>query len=159
MSRYAEDLTGKRFGRLVVIERAGTQRGTNRSVMALWRVVCDCGTEWVTRGQYLRSGGARSCGCLRRRPRPTRRASVVSYRAMHNRVERERGKAKGHTCVDCLGPAHEWSLDEAQDDDLIDVHPTSGSPLRYSMDVARYVPRCRTDHRAHDARLQESVTT
>jgi len=57
------DLTGKRFGRLVVIEREGTYRDSS-SVVPTWRCRCDCGTECVISGKSLRNGKTRSCGCL-----------------------------------------------------------------------------------------------
>ncbi len=53
------ELTGRRFGRLVVLERAGSTHGK-----ATWRCRCDCGDETVTRGTYLRNGRTASCGCL-----------------------------------------------------------------------------------------------
>lgn len=53
------DLTGQRFGRLVVVERAGS----NAHGAAMWRCVCDCGGEARVRGDGLRSGRTRSCGC------------------------------------------------------------------------------------------------
>lgn len=66
------DLTGKTFGRLRVIERAGTWRPTKYSVKSapVWRCLCDpalggCGRETAVLGHHLRSGGTRSCGCLR----------------------------------------------------------------------------------------------
>ena len=52
------DRTGQRFGRLVVIERAPHHR------RMLWRCRCDCGQEIVTRGEALKDGTTRSCGCL-----------------------------------------------------------------------------------------------
>lgn len=55
------DLTGQRFGRLVVIERAGS----STSGFALWRCRCDCGKEIVVRGPLLRNGTTKSCGCFR----------------------------------------------------------------------------------------------
>lgn len=58
--RKAEDLTGKRFGRLVVVERAGSNRG------ATWLCQCDCGNQKVVRGGNLRNGNVKSCGCLNR---------------------------------------------------------------------------------------------
>lgn len=51
---------GTRFGRLTVLERAGSSpRG-----QALWRCRCDCGNLTTPSGNALRSGQARSCGCL-----------------------------------------------------------------------------------------------
>lgn len=55
------DLTGQRFGRLTVIERAhNTKDGRPK-----WNCLCDCGNLTVVRGKELRSGGTSSCGCLR----------------------------------------------------------------------------------------------
>lgn len=56
------DLTGQRFGRLVVIERAGS---IPKKGEATWRCLCDCGKETVVIGGKLRKqNGTRSCGCL-----------------------------------------------------------------------------------------------
>lgn len=53
------DLTGRRFGLLVVV---GLAPRTKR--MLLWRVRCDCGTAKVVYGCHLRSGATKSCGCI-----------------------------------------------------------------------------------------------
>lgn len=53
------DLTGQRFGSLVVIGRHGTADGTR----ATWRCRCDCGGESVVRTLDLRAGKAVTCGC------------------------------------------------------------------------------------------------
>lgn len=56
------DITGKRFGRLVVIERAAnTKKGS-----AKWLCLCDCGKETIVRTSSLNNGGTKSCGCLQR---------------------------------------------------------------------------------------------
>ncbi|EHQ62312.1 hypothetical protein PDENDC454_10490 [Paenibacillus dendritiformis C454] len=55
----ALDLTGQRFGRLNVIERAGTTAKGN----ALWRCACDCGNEKIANATLLRRGDIVSCGC------------------------------------------------------------------------------------------------
>ena len=55
-----KDLTGKRFGRLVVLEFAGYYR----EKWSTWNCVCDCGNRVVVRGMYLNSGATKSCGCL-----------------------------------------------------------------------------------------------
>jgi ribosomal protein S27E len=54
------DLSGKTFGRLTVIDRAGTQ-----GKFAIWNCLCRCGNESVVFGHALRSGNTSSCGCLR----------------------------------------------------------------------------------------------
>jgi len=54
------DLTGKRFGRLVVLEYSDSVNGSPR-----WRCRCDCGKETVVYGGNLRRGYTQSCGCYR----------------------------------------------------------------------------------------------
>ena len=56
------DLTGQRFGRLVVIEKAPPLGGVTNAV---WRCRCDCGNEVSVRSPSLRKGESQSCGCLR----------------------------------------------------------------------------------------------
>lgn len=55
------DMIGRRFGRLVVIARAGSSRGKRRN--ARWMCRCDCGGEITAEGIRLRFGDYRSCGC------------------------------------------------------------------------------------------------
>lgn len=51
---------GNRYGRLTVVERAENNgRGD-----AMWKCSCECGNTSVVKGGSLRSGRARSCGCL-----------------------------------------------------------------------------------------------
>jgi len=55
-----KDLTGERFWRLLVLERAGS----TLQQKALWLCRCDCGNEVrVTTGSLHR--GTKSCGCIR----------------------------------------------------------------------------------------------
>lgn len=55
------DLTGRKFGRLTVICRSGQLDGH-----AAWLCKCDCGSEHITSGRYLRGGQTQSCGCLQK---------------------------------------------------------------------------------------------
>lgn len=58
------DLAGQRFGRLLVIEYAGSVTVGSNHKKATWRCTCDCGTEVVALAQTLRAGKKSSCGCL-----------------------------------------------------------------------------------------------
>ena len=61
------DLTGQRFGRLVVLERTGTYKGSDGSGSSpIWKCQCDCGEVVEVIGRNLRYGGTKSCGCIRR---------------------------------------------------------------------------------------------
>jgi len=53
------DLTGRRFGRLVVQERIGKHLRS-----PLWRCLCDCGKEHAVISRYLVHEATKSCGCL-----------------------------------------------------------------------------------------------
>lgn len=55
------DLTGSKFGRLLVLSESSERR--NRE--SCWICLCECGNEFVTSGCSLRNGGTKSCGCLR----------------------------------------------------------------------------------------------
>lgn len=57
------DLTGQRFGRLVVLEKIN-YNATPQGCEAKWRCKCDCGNIVEIRGTSLRKGTTRSCGCL-----------------------------------------------------------------------------------------------
>ena len=70
MSRFL-DLTGLRFGRLTVLERAEDVRYPDPtrkkgSVHVRWLCRCDCGKEKVIAASHLRSGKVVSCGCYQR---------------------------------------------------------------------------------------------
>lgn len=57
-----KDLTGQRFGRLVIVSFGGI----NRSGKATWECLCDCGHTLVAISGNLRSGNTGSCGCAHR---------------------------------------------------------------------------------------------
>ena len=55
------DLTGQRFGRLVVVEKSGRLHGRTA-----WLCKCDCGNEKKIGQSNLRQERTRSCGCLKK---------------------------------------------------------------------------------------------
>lgn len=58
-----EDLSGKKFNRWLVIDRApDSENGKKRCIM--WNALCDCGTKRAVQAGGLRNGGSKSCGCL-----------------------------------------------------------------------------------------------
>ena len=63
--RRRQDLTGRRFGKLTVLEDTG--RMNDRSV-AIWRCQCDCGNIIELPGNQLLSNNNKSCGCLAKPP-------------------------------------------------------------------------------------------
>ena len=68
-----------------------------------------------------------------------------SYITAHIAVARERGKASEQDCVECGETAAHWAYTH---DDPNELRSRQGWP--YSLDVARYVPMCRTCHKRYD---------
>lgn len=57
---FSINLSGQRFGRLVVVERVGSRRTYTE-----WLCICDCGEKHLAVSADLRSGHINSCGCYR----------------------------------------------------------------------------------------------
>ncbi len=55
-----DELIGKIFGRLTVLERADNDGHGN----IRWKCICECGKETIVTSSHLKSGHTRSCGCL-----------------------------------------------------------------------------------------------
>lgn len=56
------NLLNKRFGKLVVLEECNKRDNFGNKV---YKCLCDCGNITYVRGNSLRTGNNRSCGCLR----------------------------------------------------------------------------------------------
>lgn len=98
MGRYTEDLTGRRFGSLVVLGRGGTYSSGN----IYWRCLCDCGNYTNTAGTSLKTGRSVSCGRCSASKRATERnfkhggfgtRLYEIWRQMHRRCYGENTKA------------------------------------------------------------------
>lgn len=55
-----KDLSGQRFGQLLVIGRSGS----DRYGAATWLCSCGCGNQCIVSGVQMRRGHVKSCGCL-----------------------------------------------------------------------------------------------
>lgn len=53
------DLTGQRFGRILVVDKADNPKKDG----ALWNCICDCGQRFIGRGNSMKGGRKNSCGC------------------------------------------------------------------------------------------------
>lgn len=66
--RKRQELTGRRFGRLVVIRQGKIVRreySYGWMTEVYWICACDCGAETEVAAKRLRNGQSKSCGCLR----------------------------------------------------------------------------------------------
>lgn len=68
----------------------------------------------------------------------------ATYSAVHQRLQRVRGRARQHRCVDCGERAAHWSLDRS----ARQVLQSAEGP--YSTDLAMYAPRCVPCHKRYD---------
>ena len=67
-----EDLTGRKFDRLTVLEFAGQDKFKQR----MWLCKCECGNTTVVPTYKLKSGRTRSCGCLKLNQRELMRRNI-----------------------------------------------------------------------------------
>ena len=95
--RGTEDLTGKRFGRLVAIKNVGK----NKHGRPLWECICDCGKVMVVNSNAIKRGNTKSCGCLNVEKRGSsnrthgmsRTKTYISWTAMKARCYDKSNKA------------------------------------------------------------------
>lgn len=99
-----QDISGQRFGRLTVLHR-----GVNRGRRIVWVCQCDCSPEAKVPVLIaeLRSGQARSCGCLRADRAESRRPNLAGKefgRWLVLKQAPKKGKARHWVCQ-CSCPA------------------------------------------------------
>jgi len=70
------DMAGQKFGKLTIIKRAGKDKDRH----AKWLCKCGCGKEKIIKGNNLRLGITKSCGCLKTFP-----SGIASMRALMGR--------------------------------------------------------------------------
>ncbi len=95
------DLEGKRFGRLVVLNRE-----ENDGTQPMWRCLCDCGKEVIVKGNNLRRGYTQSCGCYAKdRSSETNLIDITGNRYGHltviSRAENISKEATWNCLCDC----------------------------------------------------------
>jgi len=107
MDTRIKDITGKRFGKLLVIGYSHSAKG-----QTFWKVKCDCGKEKISWKQNLIQGTSISCGCYNKKRasswlksyangdkhknegNPMWKGDNVGYFALHDWVKRRLKKPK-----------------------------------------------------------------
>lgn len=92
------DLTGQKFGRLTVIERA-----QNKGKKTMWRCKCDCGNESIVAGGNLTNGHIVSCGCFNDK----RRIEAHTKHGMSDDKMYSTWLSRRRRCYDTRCPAYE----------------------------------------------------
>lgn len=83
------DLTGQRFGRLTVANRA-----PNMGRHVYWASRCECGQSTLVKGDHLKSGATTSCGCVRS---DAAKARVAQYGMPKYRLTHGHGSSRAGT--------------------------------------------------------------
>lgn len=76
------DLTGRRFGKLVVLEKAEAPDSVTKHRYAYWKCRCDCGKERLARADFLKNGSFHSCAYC---PTITDEGEYMRYTAANGR--------------------------------------------------------------------------
>lgn len=84
----------------------------------------------------------------RSQARKARRRAPETHRAVHKRLVRDRGSARGYVCVDCSGPANAWTHDWVTWEDV--AQELLGKRLTFSTNLDSYEPRCNSCHNRLD---------
>jgi hypothetical protein len=82
-----KDITGLKFGHLTVLHKTDKRRDGR----IVWICRCDCGRQTTTTAHQLRSGGKRSCRCLKIRLRhghARRGTRSRTYNTWHSMLQR-----------------------------------------------------------------------
>ena len=97
-----QDLTGQRFGRLVV---DGKVTNSDEFPEPMWTCICDCGNETTYKESDLRPGWGRSCGCY------NKSHLYACWRAMRSRCRNPKHQAYPNYGGRGIDICQEWFQD------------------------------------------------
>lgn len=96
-----DDLTGKKFGRLTVMQRADdiVLQSGRKKIAYICR--CDCGAQKVAMAEQLRAGHVKSCGCIAKEMarNSVKSAGQIGIQKKKNRREALCGKRFGRITI------------------------------------------------------------
>lgn len=130
------DLTGQKFNRLTVIDRAPNTKDGR----AQWNCICDCGEKTIVLGKSLRNGNTKSCGCLSKEKARERLIERHQKNAQENMIGKKFGKltilkdsGKRNTCGNII------YICQCECGNLCE---RIGSNLITNKNVNEYIPSC-----------------
>ena len=95
--KEADDLVGKVFGKLKVIKRVENTITPNGRSHVTFLCKCACGNFKEVRAVHLKTGGVKSCGCLRKenaKEASKKRIAKKIEKEVQKRLKREKKKGR-----------------------------------------------------------------
>lgn len=127
------DITGQKFGRLLVVRLSPNKKPGQRS--AIWECRCDCGKTKEVRGTSLRFGTSRSCGCWT----DEHRAECATSKTTHGRSDTSEYHILGSIIARCTNPNQAHYADYGGRGITFD--PRWRDPVAFFNDIATLGPR------------------
>lgn len=93
----ALDLTNKRFGRLIALEKA-----PSRNKKTYWKCQCDCGNIKEIQTSHLISGAIQSCGCLAIEKNPLTNSTTTIKQCLICKKQFSTTNYKRAYCFECI---------------------------------------------------------
>jgi len=143
--QLSHDLTGKRFGRIVVIEKYPQKTWDKKS---RWVCKCDCGTVKIITGSTLIQGSTLSCGCLRDY---LKKCPTKTHVCKTQRISRGR-YLKGSGYIYLYNPCHPNSSGGCVFEHVVVMSETIGRPLRKG-ETVHHKNGIRSDNRPENLEL------
>lgn len=121
--RARNNLIGKKFGRLTVVDYAEDNVSASGYHTVMWKCVCECGKFVVVRGKCLTSGVTKSCGCFQKSSMSSRVSKhhksgtrlYAIWNSMRQRCNNPRNRAYHNYGGRGITICHEWdSFEEFQ---------------------------------------------
>lgn len=124
----AQDITGKRFGRLIAIEPTN-ERATNGGIR--WKCICDCGNIVYPTMNNLKRKHTTSCGCVKEDFIESCKIDIIGkkfgYLTVLNEEDSQKGEKRKVKCLCDCGNIHICSVT-----DLTTKHTMSCGCMRKS---------------------------
>ena len=142
------DLTGKRFGKLYVVEQAETRIQGRGRRQVYWKCRCDCGNEIEVQANNLRSGHTISCGCAKVDAGMRKRSDLSGKRFSRLTVIKEAAPHEKERCWLCKCDCGKETV--VQQNNLVSGEVRSCGCLRHEVLVKNHTTHGESDTRPYN---------